>query len=256
LILRLRIHKKQLPRTILLFIRQSRTHQQTDSERHHENQTKTSKDQSDDHNPPPSVISVYTEINVNSVISQEWSAGFSRHNGAWALAHAFDSAGQSPTIEPMQKKLFLLLSLIFFLGAGPKGPVIVTVGPLNTLEVRPGSHADLQVDFQILKGFHIQANPASEPYLIATTLKVEALDGMKVSDPVYPKGVSFQLEGSEKAIFTYEGEISIKVPLEIDKDAKAGEQTLKGSLRYQGCDARTCYPPTTIPVEGKIKVAD
>jgi len=156
----------------------------------------------------------------------------------------------------MRKSLLLILALACLLGAGPKSPAIVTIQPMKALEVQPGFHAEFQIDLQILKGFHIQANPASEPYLIATTLKLESVEGIKTSDPVYPKGISFQLNGSEKAISTYEGTITIKVLLDVDAHAESGERILKGSLRYQGCDARTCFPPVTIPFEEKIKVAD
>jgi hypothetical protein len=166
----------------------------------------------------------------------------------------FDSLGEFLTIEAMRKSILLILGLAFLLGAGPKTPEIVTIQPLKALELQPGSHAEFQIDLQIVKGFHIQANPASEPYLIPTTLKLETMEGIKASDPVYPKGTAFQLNGSEKAISTYEGLNTIKVPFDVDAHAESGERILKGSLRYQGCDSRTCYPPTTISFEEKINV--
>src|SRR5215470_20329731 len=153
------------------------------------------------------------------------------------------------------RKLAVLLFLLALLGAGPKGPEIVTIVPGQDVQMQPGGQAEYSLNFKILTGYHVQANPASEEYLIATTVSLEKADGIVPQSPIYPKGKVFKLQGSDKEIQTYENENTIRIPLKADDSTIPGEKVLKGTLRYQGCDSTTCFPPKTVPFEAKIAVA-
>ena len=144
--------------------------------------------------------------------------------------------------------------MLALIAAAPKRPEIVTIVPGSGVQMTPGGKAEYSFSFKILSGYHVQANPASEEYLIPTTVTLEKADGITPEAPVYPKGVSFQLQGSDKEIQTYEKENTIKIPLQADESTIPGEKVLKGTLRYQGCDATTCFPPKTIPFEAKITI--
>ena len=156
-------------------------------------------------------------------------------------------------LKPMRRALFLFLSLIL-LGAGPQRPVIVSIPPASPVEVTAGGSVDYSLELKILKGYHIQANPASQEYLIAVTAKLEPVEGLKIGEPVYPKGIPFRLKGSDRDISTYEDSVVIKIPIQTEKGLKPGEIVLKGSLRYQGCDAILCFPPSKLPFEAKLLV--
>ncbi len=155
----------------------------------------------------------------------------------------------------MHRALFLLLTL-FLLAAGPKRPVIVSIKSAAPIEIAAGSKTDYPLELDILKGYHIQANPASQDYLIAVTAKFQETDGVKIGEPAYPQGVPFRLKGSDKDISTYENTVLIKIPVEVDGGVKPGEILLKGTLRYQGCDAILCFPPVTIPLEARLHVVN
>jgi uncharacterized protein len=147
--------------------------------------------------------------------------------------------------------LFLMLPLI---AAGPKRPDIVTIAPAPEVQMKPGGAAQYLLSFKVQNGYHVQANPASEEYLIPTTVSLEKADGIVPQTPIYPKPVSFKLQGSDKEIKTYENENTITIPLQADESTIPGEKILKGTIRYQGCDSTTCFPPKTIPFEAKIIV--
>ncbi len=117
-----------------------------------------------------------------------------------------------------------------------------------------GGTAEYPLELNILKGFHIQANPASQEYLIAVTAKLQPLDGITIGDPIYPRGIPFRLKGSNRDISTYENKVVIKIPITVANTASPGEIILKGTLRYQGCDAELCFPPATIPIEAKLRI--
>ena len=86
------------------------------------------------------------------------------------------------------------------------------------------------------RGWHINANPPSLPYLIPTEVRGD------VRSLRYPAGDDLTFEFSDQPLSVYSGTISIRG--EIDRNAS----TLR--LRYQACDDRRCLSPVdkTIPV--------
>lgn len=151
-------------------------------------------------------------------------------------------------------KALVFLCSILMIAAAPQRPVIVSVASVPPVEIAPGGRVEYPLQLSILKGFHIQANPVSQDYLIAVTAKLQPADGIKIGEPLYPKGIPFRLKGSRKDISTYEKEVLIKIPLYIDAAAKKGEIALKGRLRYQGCDAELCFPPVNLPFEARLNI--
>ena len=91
----------------------------------------------------------------------------------------------------------------------------------------PGSRVLLVVK----EGWHINANPASSPYLIPT----EIHGGARTVS--YPSGKSMTFEFSQEPLSVYDGEVAIEVELERD----ATELTLV----YQACDDTRCLSPVS-----------
>jgi uncharacterized protein YyaL (SSP411 family) len=102
------------------------------------------------------------------------------------------------------------------------------------LEIEGGT---FRLVLEIAPGWHLQANPASEPYLVPT----------EVQGPVrnvrYPAGERFESRYSQEAIAVYSGRVEITGEM-------AGQGSL--SLTYQPCDDTRCLPPVTraLPGEG------
>ena len=153
----------------------------------------------------------------------------------------------------MYRILLILLSFLL-VAAAPKRPVMVSIIPAAPLEIAVGEKGEYSLELKIMKGYHIQANPASEEYLIPVTVKMEATEGITVDEPIYPPGVPFRLKSSQTDISTYEDTVRIRIPVQVNNKAKPREVVLKGTLRYQGCDAILCFPPTKLPFEAKLKI--
>jgi len=83
----------------------------------------------------------------------------------------------------------------------------------------------------IAPGWHLQANPATEEYLVPTEVQAE---GGEVRNVRYPTGEPFTSRFSEQAIAVYSGRVEI-----------AGEVSGAGRLvlTYQPCDEARCLPP-------------
>jgi hypothetical protein len=153
----------------------------------------------------------------------------------------------------MLQRLLVLFFLPVLLVAAAKRPPVLSVDPVE-VSVSPGNSVESQISITVKSGYHVQANPASESYLIATKLELKPAEGIEPSDPIYPKGQPYKLEGTEKPLSTYAKTFMIKVPLKAAKDATAGPRTVRGTLHYQACDAHTCLFPDTIPVEITVTV--
>lgn len=118
-----------------------------------------------------------------------------------------------------------------------------------------GSTDSLTVAFEINEGFHIQANPASDEFLIAANLRIEAHEALQASVPRYPAPERHALEGTDMVLKTYSGSIAIPVVLRAEPGAEPGLYSLDGELNYQACDARRCLAPRSIPLTLQVVVA-
>lgn len=152
----------------------------------------------------------------------------------------------------MRLFLFLLFPALAQTAVGPK--VYVTLGKIKPVILKVGQTQEVQVPGTVLKGHHIQANPATLPNLIATELGFEKLEGLEVSSPTYPQSKPWKLNSAGKVIQTYEGSFLIKVGLTA-KNLQPGKYEIKGSLRYQACDEKNCFFPTSVPVTIPVSVA-
>src|SRR5882762_2629872 len=88
--------------------------------------------------------------------------------------------------------------------------VKLTAVPVN---VSQSSGGDAVIALSISPGFHINANPATFSYLIATEATAGKLEGITAGPPVYPAAVKKKFQFAEQPLAVYEGEVSIKLNL-------------------------------------------
>ena len=116
------------------------------------------------------------------------------------------------------------------------------------VEINAGASAETNVRLKVDHGYHINANPASFSYLIATELNVPRADGISAAKISYPQPLTKKFSFSEEPLAVYENEADLKVTLLADASAKQGQTSLPAKLRIQACDDQVCYPPGTIDV--------
>jgi hypothetical protein len=121
--------------------------------------------------------------------------------------------------------------------------VKVTAAPVN---ISQSSAGDAVIALSISPGFHINANPATFPYLIATEVTANKLEGINIGAPVYPAAVKRKFQFAEQPLAVYEGEASIKLILRAEANAATGRKSLPINVRVQACDEEQCFPPATI----------
>jgi Disulphide bond corrector protein DsbC len=115
-------------------------------------------------------------------------------------------------------------------------------------EVKPGAKVTAVVQFKIDAGYHVQANPTSEPNFIPVVLKLDPAAGLVWSPPTYPASKEEKVDGLDKPLKVYDGSFEILVPIQINADAKL-PVVITGVLSYQACKGAVCYAPKKLKLE-------
>lgn len=120
---------------------------------------------------------------------------------------------------------------------------------MQPTEVVAGGQGNVVAKLTIKDGYHVNANPATYPYLIATMLSLEPADGISAGEVSYPKPLTRKFAFAETPLAVYEGESEIKVPVKAAASATKGERAIPARLKIQACDEQVCYPPGTIDLK-------
>ncbi|MEZ6049056.1 MAG: protein-disulfide reductase DsbD N-terminal domain-containing protein [Planctomycetaceae bacterium] len=116
-----------------------------------------------------------------------------------------------------------------------------------------GGQCRVVLEVQVENGWHINANPSSPKNLIPTQFTIKSAQGIKLTDVKYPKHQVINIEGLGNAN-VYEGKIRISGVLNVPASAAGSNDQLTMEIRYQACDDKSCEPPDTITIQGKIPV--
>lgn len=130
---------------------------------------------------------------------------------------------------------------------------VVKVTP-EPLTLAKGESAYAVVRLQIQNGYHVNANPASFPYLIATELQLPPASGITVSFITYPDSLTKTFAFADQPLKVYEGDTVVKPMLKATPAAAAGQHNLSAKLRVQACDDQVCYAPGTIDLTIPVTV--
>lgn len=116
-----------------------------------------------------------------------------------------------------------------------------------------GAAVTLWADVTPNPSIHIYAEGAKDFTPVSLLLTPNA--AIAPGKPTYPKPGSAAAPGATDAVPAYAQTFRIGVPVTIRSTAKPGEVlTVAGTVNYQACDDRLCYPVTAAPVVWTISV--
>lgn len=133
-------------------------------------------------------------------------------------------------------------------------PVPVSVGETPPVVVAVGVATTVRLPLTIAAGYRIQANPASNQFLVPLEVRLDTADGLLFGKPVYPSPRPYRLEGSDEQLDTYQGDLEIVVPMTATGPGAAGPHAVEGTVRYQACTSRTCLFPSSVPITFVVEV--
>jgi hypothetical protein len=127
---------------------------------------------------------------------------------------------------------------------------VVTLGGTGTA-ISGGNDGEALVMLNIEAGYHVNANPATYPYLIATEVTADKVEGLDTGKAIYPPAKKQKFEFADEPLAVYEGQIEVKLPF---KAAGKGSRSLPLKVRVQACDHEKCFPPATLNTSVAVEV--
>ena len=159
---------------------------------------------------------------------------------------------------PRRRPVISLVALTFALtSAGtpaqtkPKADITVVA---DADGVHAGATARLAVRASLPAGIHVQSNAPRDPFLIATAVTVPATPGVSVVETVYPPATDFTQVGQSSPLAVFEQQFVIGLKLAIARGTAVGELSVPIRVRYQACNATTCFAPTTEALQLSLRV--
>src|SRR5262249_48747851 len=143
--------------------------------------------------------------------------------------------------------------LTFGAAVAPAQTVTMTLTPPMNVMAKRGASVSAKIQARMREGYHCNSNTPADEYLIP--LKLTWTGGPLQSPEVkYPKPSMEKYAFSEKPLSVYSGSFDIVTEFKVPADAKPGQATVTGKLRYQACDERSCLPPKTLDVQFPVVV--
>jgi uncharacterized protein len=118
--------------------------------------------------------------------------------------------------------------------------------------IKQGQSFTVTLTLDIDPNWHVNANPASESYLIATTADVRSDLPLAVDAIAYPEGHEILLAADP--ISVYEAGATIEATCTLASDAPIGEATLRVIVTFQACDDGSCLAPAETILELPVQV--
>jgi DsbC/DsbD-like thiol-disulfide interchange protein len=122
-------------------------------------------------------------------------------------------------------------------------PVAELVPLVETDGVHAGAIVRVALQVRLPDGLHVQSNKPRDPSLIATVLTLDPQPGITVTEIVYPPARDLAQSGQARPLAVFGQEFVIGARLAVARDLPAQDVVVHARLRYQACDAVTCYIP-------------
>ncbi len=127
---------------------------------------------------------------------------------------------------------------------------VVTLGGTGTA-ISGGNNGEALVMLNIEAGYHVNANPATYPYLIATEVTADKVEGLDVGKPIYPPAKKQKFQFADEPLAVYEGQIEVRLPIKV---AGKGTRSMPLNIRVQACDHEKCFPPATLNTSVSVEL--
>ncbi len=132
---------------------------------------------------------------------------------------------------------------------------VTAVAVVGSSPVVQGSTLRAAVEVRVGRGFHVNANPASEDFLIATAVSVDA-PGVELVQVFYPEPLEKTFGFWPEELKVWEGNVVVGVLLRITDAAALGDTDLSFIVDYQACTDEACFAPTQVTARVPVIVAE
>jgi DsbC/DsbD-like thiol-disulfide interchange protein len=139
----------------------------------------------------------------------------------------------------------------------PRAPSRLTVAfSTDAAPVVPGRSVTLRLVMTPAPGIHVYA-PGNPDYIpVSVTLRLPA--GVHADPAVYPPGEDYVFGELKEIVKAYTRPFEVRQRITVTRAAarSAGSAlTIDGSVRYQACTDKVCFPPATASVSLTVPIA-
>ena len=147
-----------------------------------------------------------------------------------------------------RRNLFYAVAALWLIQAAVRGQGAYEVGmhpDPDTLSA--GGRGSLIVEIRLAEGYHV-----TSPKDGLFSVEPESEAGIEFKEPIYPDGVK------EKFGTIYRGNVRVRIPFTVRKDAAGGPHTIAAKVTLQQCgeSLAVCYPPEEVRVETHLQVKE
>jgi thioredoxin:protein disulfide reductase len=137
----------------------------------------------------------------------------------------------------------------------PFAEPVTATGYVSLSNVPQGGSAQIAIQIKIAQPWHINANPASEEFLVPTEVALQLPTGVTLRGIVYPPGVEKKLEFADAPLRLYEGVAYVGAVMDVADDVPLGASTIQATVTYQACDNEKCLLPQTLDVPVALAIS-
>ncbi len=132
----------------------------------------------------------------------------------------------------------------------------VTAAAAGPVSVAAGRSTTVDLPFRVKAGYHINSNKPNSELLVPTVLSTSPPTNIFIGKITYPAGEerSFSF-APQDSLSVYSGDFTLNALVRAAQTTPPGTYRVRGSLKYQACDDRACYPPSQVPVAFDVKVS-
>ncbi|NKB66037.1 MAG: DUF255 domain-containing protein [Candidatus Latescibacteria bacterium] len=125
-----------------------------------------------------------------------------------------------------------------------KAPAIAVRAFATVARPTPGQDFHLEAHLQVPPGWHINANPASAPELIPTSLTLNTDLPLELVGLDYPPAEPFYSTLTQDTLAVYQNDVALTARVRLEEGARLGQQSqVRLLVQYQACDDSRCLPP-------------
>jgi DsbC/DsbD-like thiol-disulfide interchange protein len=143
-----------------------------------------------------------------------------------------------------------------FLSKQPARLTLAVDAPMKPVAI--GAPFAITVRVTPLPGIHVYA--PGNPNYIPVAITVTPVAGLKVSPPVFPAGEDLFFGPLKETVKVYSAPFAIRLPLLLEPRFRKGkismteDLALRGTVSYQACNDRVCFPPQSAPFDARLPV--
>ena len=124
----------------------------------------------------------------------------------------------------------------------------------------PGSQITLIAEVRLPHDIHVYA-PGTKGYK-TVDLVMDSPSGLQLTPSIYPQSKILYMPAIQERVPVFEGTFRIRQNLKISSAAEFASSlgtdgktfTITGKLAYQACDNKTCFLPTSVPIQWQVQV--